>query len=144
MDQAQPVGRIDVISDAICPWCYIGKRHLEGALKILEKDKLPEARPILENVLAKSTSSPFYQTQARLALISVLEEQGEYDTALTQLDQLDKVIDKDLKPKVLLAKGRLQLLKNAKADAKARKSGFTSPTVYRDVMERIGTYCSPR
>ena len=40
MDQAQPVGRIDVISDAICPWCYIGKRHLEGALKILEKEKL--------------------------------------------------------------------------------------------------------
>ena len=40
MDQGQPVGRIDVISDAICPWCYIGKRHLEGALKILEKDKL--------------------------------------------------------------------------------------------------------
>ena len=32
MDQAKPVGRIDVISDAICPWCYIGKRHLERAL----------------------------------------------------------------------------------------------------------------
>lgn len=86
---------------------------------LLEKEKLAEARPILENVLAKSTSSPFYQTQARLALIGVLEEQGEYDAALAQLDQLDKVIDKDLKPKVLLAKGRLQLLKNAKADAKA-------------------------
>ncbi len=27
----------------------------------------------------------------------------------------------------------------AKADAKARKSGLTSPTVYREVMERIGT-----
>ena len=27
----------------------------------------------------------------------------------------------------------------AKADAKARKAGLTSPTVYRDVMERIGT-----
>ena len=27
----------------------------------------------------------------------------------------------------------------AKADAKARKTGLTSPTVYRDVMERIGT-----
>ncbi len=40
MDQAQPVGRIDVISDAICPWCYIGKRHLERALEILEKDRL--------------------------------------------------------------------------------------------------------
>ena len=33
-------GRIDVISDAICPWCYIGKRHLERALDILEKHKL--------------------------------------------------------------------------------------------------------
>ncbi len=27
----------------------------------------------------------------------------------------------------------------AKADARVRKAGFTSPTVYRDVMERIGT-----
>ncbi len=35
MDKAQPVGRIDVISDAICPWCYIGKRQLERALHIL-------------------------------------------------------------------------------------------------------------
>ena len=35
MDQAHPIGRIDVISDAICPWCYIGKRHLERALDIL-------------------------------------------------------------------------------------------------------------
>jgi predicted DsbA family dithiol-disulfide isomerase len=26
------VSRIDVVSDAICPWCWIGKRHLEGAL----------------------------------------------------------------------------------------------------------------
>lgn len=27
-----PAPRIDVVSDAICPWCWIGKRHLEGAL----------------------------------------------------------------------------------------------------------------
>jgi predicted DsbA family dithiol-disulfide isomerase len=40
MDQAPPVGRIDVISDVICPWCYIGKRHLEGALTILDKQHL--------------------------------------------------------------------------------------------------------
>lgn len=24
--------RIDIISDTICPWCYVGKRHLETAL----------------------------------------------------------------------------------------------------------------
>ena len=40
MDQANPVGRIDVISDAICPWCYIGKRHLEHALALLDKQGL--------------------------------------------------------------------------------------------------------
>ncbi|MDE2006082.1 MAG: DsbA family oxidoreductase [Rhodospirillales bacterium] len=27
--------RIDIVSDAICPWCFIGKRHLEAALRAL-------------------------------------------------------------------------------------------------------------
>ena len=40
MDQAKPVGRIDVISDVICPWCYIGKRQLERALDLLEQQHL--------------------------------------------------------------------------------------------------------
>jgi predicted DsbA family dithiol-disulfide isomerase len=35
-----PAGRIDVISDVICPWCYIGKRQLERALDRLEQHKL--------------------------------------------------------------------------------------------------------
>jgi predicted DsbA family dithiol-disulfide isomerase len=30
--------RIDIVSDAICPWCYIGKRQLEQALAILEAE----------------------------------------------------------------------------------------------------------
>ncbi|MBN9486666.1 MAG: DsbA family oxidoreductase [Alphaproteobacteria bacterium] len=34
------LARIDVISDAICPWCYIGKRQFESALKILGQDQL--------------------------------------------------------------------------------------------------------
>ena len=29
---AATFSRIDVVSDAICPWCWIGKRHLESAL----------------------------------------------------------------------------------------------------------------
>jgi predicted DsbA family dithiol-disulfide isomerase len=32
--------RIDVVSDAICPWCYIGKRQLERALAILADEGL--------------------------------------------------------------------------------------------------------
>ncbi len=26
---------LEIISDTICPWCYIGKRHLEAALPVL-------------------------------------------------------------------------------------------------------------
>ncbi len=32
--------RIDIVSDAICPWCYIGKRQLERALAMLAEDGL--------------------------------------------------------------------------------------------------------
>jgi predicted DsbA family dithiol-disulfide isomerase len=40
METGATAGRIDVISDVICPWCYIGKRQLERAEDILEKHKL--------------------------------------------------------------------------------------------------------
>ena len=33
MPNHQPV-RIDVISDVVCPWCFIGKHRLEAALKL--------------------------------------------------------------------------------------------------------------
>lgn len=32
---ARAASRIDVVSDAICPWCWVGKRNLEGALALL-------------------------------------------------------------------------------------------------------------
>jgi predicted DsbA family dithiol-disulfide isomerase len=32
--------RIDIVSDAICPWCYIGKRQLERALVTLGREGL--------------------------------------------------------------------------------------------------------
>ncbi|MCA3285967.1 MAG: DsbA family oxidoreductase [Roseomonas sp.] len=34
------VGTLDVISDAICPWCWIGKRNLDAALDMLAEDGL--------------------------------------------------------------------------------------------------------
>jgi predicted DsbA family dithiol-disulfide isomerase len=40
-DSGTAVGqRIDIVSDAICPWCYIGKRQLERALAILASEGL--------------------------------------------------------------------------------------------------------
>src|SRR3954462_11633958 len=37
---AAPGTRIDIVSDAICPWCYIGKRQLERALATLAQEGL--------------------------------------------------------------------------------------------------------
>ncbi len=35
---AAALSRVDIVSDAICPWCWIGKRHLEGALARLAEE----------------------------------------------------------------------------------------------------------
>lgn len=40
MDQSLIGQRIDIVSDAICPWCYIGKRQLERALAALAAEGL--------------------------------------------------------------------------------------------------------
>ena len=31
MNSLKPL-KIDIVSDVVCPWCYIGKRRLERAL----------------------------------------------------------------------------------------------------------------
>ena len=36
-----PTLTIDVVSDLVCPWCYIGKRKLEAALALPEAASLP-------------------------------------------------------------------------------------------------------
>lgn len=92
---------------------------MQAARLIIDQEKPAEAASLLESVLEKSKDNQFYQVQARLALISVLEDQGNYDKALSEVDALDKVVDKEMKPRVLLAKGRIQLLKNQKPEAKA-------------------------
>jgi predicted DsbA family dithiol-disulfide isomerase len=32
----KPVIKIDIVSDVVCPWCYIGKRRIEKAMKTLD------------------------------------------------------------------------------------------------------------
>ncbi len=40
MDNPSPGTRLDIVSDAICPWCWIGKRNLDSALEILAGEGL--------------------------------------------------------------------------------------------------------
>ena len=34
------MNQLDVYSDVICPWCYIGKQHMQAALRQLETEGL--------------------------------------------------------------------------------------------------------
>jgi predicted DsbA family dithiol-disulfide isomerase len=34
----KPLVQINIVSDVVCPWCYIGKRRLEKAINSLEND----------------------------------------------------------------------------------------------------------
>ena len=40
MDAPTKAARVDIISDVICPWCYIGKRQYERAVPLLAKEQL--------------------------------------------------------------------------------------------------------
>ena len=40
MDDHPPGTRLDIVSDVICPWCWIGKRNLDSALEILAAEGL--------------------------------------------------------------------------------------------------------
>lgn len=90
---------------------------MTAARLLIEEEKLAEAQPIIETVREQSAKVPFYQIQARFALLGLFEESGDFDKALAETDALEKLVDKDMQPKVLLARGRLQMLKNAKEDA---------------------------
>ena len=39
--QAEPILTIDIVSDVVCPWCFIGKRKLEAALQLPQAANLP-------------------------------------------------------------------------------------------------------
>ena len=46
METEQSLPIVDVVSDVVCPWCYIGKRHLDAALATLAEagEPLPTVR----------------------------------------------------------------------------------------------------
>jgi predicted negative regulator of RcsB-dependent stress response len=79
--------------------------------------KFDEAQGLLTSVIENSKGVMFYQIHARFILVGILEDQQKFDEALKLIDELEKIADKDLKPQVLLAKGRVQILKKSSPDA---------------------------
>ena len=37
--------KIEIVSDVVCPWCYIGKRRIEAALKLYARDNPGAEKP---------------------------------------------------------------------------------------------------
>ena len=83
--------RIDLVSDVACPWCAIGYRRLEQALKTLDgeidvelvwqpfelnRDMAPEGEPILEHLCRKYGKDAASMEQSQREIMEVAEELG--------------------------------------------------------------------
>ena len=82
-----------------------------------EEKRFAEAKEILQEVLRNSSSSIFYQTQGRILYVKVLEELGELDLALEEIDKGYNLVSNDYKPRLLLIKGRILIAKKQNKQA---------------------------
>ncbi len=90
---------------------------LRVASEAIKGGQYEEAETILSGILAKSVSKPFYQVQGRILLIALHESKSDYAKAIEVADLALQIADKELAPLLLLTKGRLQWLNNAKPEA---------------------------
>ncbi|MBP9707816.1 MAG: hypothetical protein KBD78_09230 [Oligoflexales bacterium] len=79
---------------------------------LLEQDKKTEAKELLNRINALSLGSSFYQTQGRLNLIGILEDESKFKEALLEIDSLIKTAPKELQPYVLMVKARIEYSMN--------------------------------
>lgn len=77
------------------------------------------AQELLTTLLQHSTKNDFYQVQARLLYIKLLEEQGNLAQALTETEQIYRLAPQDFKPETLLIKARLLLAQQQSSAARA-------------------------
>ena len=77
------------------------------------------AQELLTTLLQHSTKNDFYQVQARLLYIKLLEEQGNLAQALTETEQIYHLAPQDFKPEALLIKARLLLAQQQNSAARA-------------------------
>lgn len=77
--------RIDIVSDAICPWCFIGKRHLAGALALLSAEGLEfETRWLPFQLNPEMPVEGVARAAYRAAKFGSLERSQELDEGVTQ------------------------------------------------------------
>ena len=85
---------------------------------LLKNGNVEEAEKIVSSVVSKSASYPIFQITGNFLLIGILEDQKRYDDALKSIESFLAKVPEDLKPKLLLAKGRVLYLKKENDKAK--------------------------
>lgn len=90
MPQPTPIG-IDIVSDVVCPWCIIGFKRLEGALRELDGQVTaeihwhpfelnpmmpPEGQNLREHIVEKYGTDPKESPKARARMTRIGEEVG--------------------------------------------------------------------
>jgi predicted DsbA family dithiol-disulfide isomerase len=75
--------KIEIASDVICPWCYIGKRRLEGALALLEREVRPELRWLPFELNPEMPAAGMPRAAYRRAKFGSAERARELDARVT-------------------------------------------------------------
>lgn len=64
--------KVEIWSDVVCPWCYVGKRRFESALELFDEDVEVEWRSFeLDPSAPKETDLPLDQALARKYRMSI-------------------------------------------------------------------------
>src|SRR5258706_10176972 len=71
--------KIEVASDVICPWCYIGKKRLEKALELLDGEVKPEIRWLPFQLNPDMPESGMARADYRKAKFGSIERGRELD-----------------------------------------------------------------
>ncbi|MCP1382511.1 DsbA family oxidoreductase [Runella salmonicolor] len=78
----KPHLKIDIVSDVVCPWCYIGKRRLEKAIEQLKDDYTFELR-YLPFQLSPDTPAEGENTKERL--VAKFGSEDRYNQIIQQV-----------------------------------------------------------
>jgi predicted DsbA family dithiol-disulfide isomerase len=70
---------IEIASDVICPWCYIGKRRLEKALALLDGEVKPQIRWLPFQLNPDMPASGMPRAEYRRAKFGSMERGRELD-----------------------------------------------------------------
>ncbi|MDE3268914.1 MAG: hypothetical protein OYH77_01355 [Pseudomonadota bacterium] len=85
----------------------------------LQSQRYDDAKAILTTILQHTTGQQFHQTQGRILYIKVLEESGDLDAALAEVDKAYATISDEYRPSLLLIKARILLAKDQSKQAAA-------------------------